>query len=99
MKSNLLKSPSFPTTVIILIISFLSLTIADVLSVSLLKKAGGWEELGGEREPALQQGSGIHKPFGQIHNHSKGTDDLKRLAPINIPTRPIYIDFCSSAVW
>lgn len=92
--SNLLKSPSFPTTVIFLIIScFFDLTIADVLSVSLLKKAGGWEELGGERDPALQHGGETHKPLGQIYNH-----DPKRLAPIDIPTRPIYIDFCSFSV-
>lgn len=30
--------------------------MADVFSVSLLKKAGGWEALGGEREPILQPG-------------------------------------------
>lgn len=39
---------------------FFDLTIADVLSVSLLKKAGGWEELGGEREPTLQHGEVKH---------------------------------------
>lgn len=48
-----LNSASLPTTVIFLIIScFLDLTMAEVLSVSLLKKAGGWV-LGGEREPML----------------------------------------------
>lgn len=74
--SDLLKSPSFPTTVIFLIIScFFDLTMADVLSVSLLKKAGGWEELGGEREPTLQGGGGedthahTHTPFCQTHKY------------------------------
>lgn len=52
-----LKSPSFPTTVIFLIIScFWYLTMDEVLSVILLKKAGGWEVLGGEREPSLRGG-------------------------------------------
>jgi len=60
-RSDLLKSPSFPTTVIFLIIScFLDLTIAEVLSVNLLKKAGGWAALGGEREPILQDGNQSH---------------------------------------
>lgn len=55
--SDLLKSPSLPTTVIFLIIScFFDFTIAEVFSVSLLKKAGCWEALGGEREPILQVG-------------------------------------------
>lgn len=57
LRSDLLKSPSFPTTVIFLIIScFFNFTIAEVFSVNLLKKAGGWEALGGEREPILQEG-------------------------------------------
>lgn len=51
---NLLNSASAPTT-IFLIISFLLLTMAELLSVSLLKKAGGWELLAGEREPILRQ--------------------------------------------
>lgn len=55
LESHSLNSPSFPTTVIFLIIScFLDLTIAEVFSVNLLKNAGGWEALGGEREPTLQ---------------------------------------------
>lgn len=54
--SALLKSPSLPTTVFFLIIScFLDLTMADVLSVSLLKKAGCWVGLGGERDTMLGQ--------------------------------------------
>lgn len=53
---DLLKSLSFPTTVIFLIIScFFDFTIAEVFSVSLLKKAGGWEALGGDREPILRK--------------------------------------------
>lgn len=57
MQSYSLKSASFPTTVIFLIIScFFDLTIAEVFSVNLLKKAGGWEALGGDREPTLQEG-------------------------------------------
>lgn len=53
--SNLLKSLSFPTTVIFLIIScFFDFTIAEVFSVNLLKKVGCWEALGGEWEPILQ---------------------------------------------
>lgn len=56
MQSYSLKSASFPTTVIFLIIScFFDFTIAEVFSVNLLKKAGGWEALGGEREPTLQE--------------------------------------------
>lgn len=51
---NLLNSASAPTT-IFLIISFLLLTMAELLSVSLLKKAGGWELLAGERDPILRQ--------------------------------------------
>lgn len=38
-----------------IISSFFDLTMSDVFSVSLLKKAGGWEALGGEREPILQE--------------------------------------------
>lgn len=61
LRSDLLKSPSFPTTVIFLIIScFFDFTIAEVFSVNLLKKAGGWEALGGEREPTLQEGEEKH---------------------------------------
>lgn len=72
LSSHLLKSPSFPTTVIFLIIScFFDLTIADVFSVSLLKKAGGWEEVGGEREPTLEDSdmehTHTHTPFCQIY--------------------------------
>ena len=51
---DLLKSPSLPTTVIFLIIScFLDFTMAEVLSVSLLKKAGCWVGFGGERDTML----------------------------------------------
>lgn len=61
LRSHSLKSPSFPTTVIFFIIScFFDLTIAEVFSVNLLKKAGGWEALGGEREPTLQEGDEKH---------------------------------------
>lgn len=35
---------------------FLDLTMAEVFSVNLLKKAGGCVALGGEREPTLQKG-------------------------------------------
>lgn len=49
-----LNSGSFPSPVRFLIIScFLDFTMAEVFSVSLLKNAGGWEALGGEREPSL----------------------------------------------
>lgn len=53
--SDLLKSVSLPTTeIIFLMIScFFDFTIAELLSVSLLKKAGGWEAFGGEWEPIL----------------------------------------------
>lgn len=50
--TNSLKSFSLATT-IFLIISFLLLTIAELFSVSLLKNAGGWELLEGERDPIL----------------------------------------------
>lgn len=46
-----LKSPSFPTTILFLISCFWYLTMSDVLSVILLKKAGCCVTLGGEREP------------------------------------------------
>lgn len=53
--TNSLKSLSLPTT-IFLIISFLLLTMAELFSVSLLKNAGGWELLEGERDPILTEG-------------------------------------------
>lgn len=55
LMSDLLKSVSLPTTeIIFLMIScFFDFTIAELLSVSLLKKAGGWEAFGGEWEPIL----------------------------------------------
>lgn len=57
-RSDSLNLLSFPVTVIFLLIScFLDFTMAEVLSVSLLKKAGCCEELGGEREPSLQEGT------------------------------------------
>lgn len=72
LRSDLLKSPSFPTTVIFLIIScFFDFTIAEVFSVNLLKKAGGWEALGGEREPILQEGK-----ESQVNTHATKPCDI-----------------------
>lgn len=44
---------------------FFDFTIADVLSVNLLKNAGGWEAFGGEREPILQVGK-----ESQVNTHT-----------------------------
>lgn len=41
----------------LLISCFLDLTMAELLSVSLLKKAGGWPVLPGDLEPILLRGS------------------------------------------
>lgn len=55
----LLYSGSFRLWVFsfLLISCFLDLTMAELLSVSLLKKAGGWLVLPGDLEPILLRGS------------------------------------------
>ena len=56
---RLLYSGSFRLWVFsfLLISCFLDLTMAELLSVSLLKNAGGWLVLPGDLEPILLQGS------------------------------------------